>query len=631
MAGDDSYHDEPGSSAMHAALGVKRPRSPRSDASEPEADSESEDTVPVPSDEEVVSSSETDEERRARTLREFLAIKEEIEGDKGTRKDTGKPNKKRPSRTAEQTNATKAEYMAHKGEMASEGDKFDCTTQFATSTRTRWEDRRGHRFDTCLQRIPGCPIKLHIVSFTWADALRADAAAVACADAHNSHKKQRMRKRKRFASNALRRTAGVARGGDAGALERRELLRLRNYVHRVTNRRVRILICPDGCWADALFRTADMPKGQWLAWQHKSTAKAYKRETGKMAWVFNHVLGYTDALVICSVEAEPDRVWVLNGKVLDDHGVRMMQVSKEKATGNILPVPADGTTLPTKHLDELVAALEAECAKVVEGDATALRTWTVEESDARLGKKQAIERAGILAWMRCKHGGVPVPWIDMPRAMQDDDRNLRLLPDGTVVAYPEAQNGKVDLEVLHDWKNLDGSKTTYQFKTPTGMKGRAGFQIDLRTVAGRDETGVQLVSCTYKLGDNDVYVAVIPDAAAAIARGGHVDVWEFPEAALFDRGLLGTRDAPPLAEVSSFKVYRKGCVANAHKHKWTRKFHSCYVHTAYGWLPGDDVDDVEQAYRIELYQREARARANGNGVLPAGLAMELFHDFLVSL
>ena len=68
--------------------------------------------------------------------------------------------------------------------------------------------------------------------------------------------------------------------------------------------------------------------------------------------------------------------------------------------------------------------------------------------------------------MRCVHGGEQVPWLEMPVAMRDDDRNLRLLRDGTVIAYPEGQNTKVDLEVLHEWTNPNGRKTTYQFKTP---------------------------------------------------------------------------------------------------------------------------------------------------------------------
>ncbi|MDG2281926.1 MAG: hypothetical protein P8L45_02345, partial [Longimicrobiales bacterium] len=58
--------------------------------------------------------------------------------------------------------------------------------------------------------------------------------------------------------------------------------------------------------------------------------------------------------------------------------------------------------------------------------------------------------------------------------------------------------------------------------------------------------GTRLAFVSNRAGDNDVYVIVIPDRKSVLAREGHVDVWEFPEAALFDKGLLGTADAPPL-------------------------------------------------------------------------------------
>ena len=110
----------------------------------------------------------------------------------------------------------------------------------------------------------------------------------------------------------------------------------------------------------------------------------------------------------------------------------------------------------------------------------------------------------------------------------------------------------MDLEVLHEWTNPNGRKTTHQFKTPGGQRTGTGFEVELETSAGKDEAGTQLMSNTYKVGDNDVYVIVIPDEKSEAAREGHVDVWEIPEAALFDKGLLGTADAPPLAGTGSF-------------------------------------------------------------------------------
>jgi len=549
-----------------------------SDESESESDSDSDEV-----DTEL-------QERRARTLREWDALRVAIMGPPGTR---------RPGRTPEEMQRWRDENVVHKAEMKSNPEhKHDYETQFATSSRTLWCDAKAY-FHTTLPNMPGRAETMDIYSHTWADALRADAAAVACANAHNGFEAQRAQKRQRRATNAPRRAAGKARNDHCSALERRELLRLRDHVHRVTNRRVRVRICPDGCWADALFRTADMPAGQWLAWQHKSTAKMATDKKDRTYWQFDDVLTYTDALVVCSVEADLDRVWVVHGKVLDDHRTVNMKVTKEKDTGTILPVPADGTTLPI-NLDGLVVELLRECAKVVEGHATALRTWTVEAADARVGQKHAVERAGVLAWMRCKHGG-QVPWLEMPEAMRNDERNLRLLRDGTVIVYPEGQNTKVDLEVLHDWTNPNGRKTTYQFKTPKKLKNQTGLNVLLETDCGHDETGVKLRLNTYKLGDNDVYVIVIPDEKSTLAREGHVDVWEIPEAALFDKGLLGTTDAPPLADTGGFMVHRKGSTANAPKHGWTRAYHQAFVATADGWK---DAREAEASLRGVKRARE---------------------------
>lgn len=588
-----------GSSAMHAALAADK--RPRSDASEDEVDSESDDTLPVPRGNE-----ETVEERKARTLREWDALKDKIMGaHRGFNKKTGKSNKRNPNRGPKQMQAARVEYAAHKKEMASE-HPHDHKTQFVTSSRTSWFLKHAY-FHTKLQNILGRPQTMNIISYTWADACRADAAAVACIDAHGrSWEAQRAQKEQRLATNALRRAKAVAKNGDNSALERRELLRLRDHVHRVTNRRVRVLLCPDGCWADALFRTETMPPGQWLAWQHKSTKDIYTGN-GRAYWSFVKVLGYADALVVCSVEETPELLWVLRGKVLDDHGGRDIKVTKGKKTKRILPVPADGKTLPT-NLDGLVAALEAECAKVVGNDATALRTFTVEEAEARLGKSHAVERAGILAWMRCAHGGDQVPWLEMPKAMRDDDRNLRLLRNGTVVAYPEGQNTKVDLEVLHDWQDPKGRKTKHQFKTAEGHDYASGFYVHLQTTAGHDEAGIQLKSNMYKAGDNDVYVIVIPDEASVLARQGHVDVWEIPEAKLLELGLLGTADAPPAADVGSFRVHRASSTTRKCKHEWTRAYHAPYVHTDYGWLPGEHEIEADggpawhavEAFGIEI-------------------------------
>ena len=512
----------------------------------------------------------TDDARRVRTLMDYKELKAELMGTPATW-GINKEKKQRtraPKREGPVVNRAMADFEAHKHEMASQ-NKEDKTTQFALSRRTRWYQK------SFWTKLKISNHQLTIASSTWADALKTDAAANACADAHASLKTKRVKRAQRYVANAVRRAAGVAVSGDNSALERRELLRLRDHVQTATNGAVRVLLCPDGCWADALFRTDAMPIGQWLCWQHKSTHKMAKRSY----WAFKHVRGYVGALVVCSVEDDSDLLWVIDGAVLHARKSEVMTVTKSSWSGEILPVPADGKTLPT-DLGGLVAALLAECAKVVAKTTDALPTCTVEEADARLGQKQAVERAGVLAWIACKHRGI-VPWCEMPDPMQADLRNLRLLCDGTVIAYPDAQNGKVDLEVLDDWSNPNAGKTTYQFKTPVKCSGRVGVMVHLVTNSGHNEAGKQLVSNTYKCGDNDVYVAVIPSVASVLARKGHVDVWEFPEAALADAGLLATADAP--CETGSFYAYRNDGKGKPHTHNWTRAHHTAFVETVSGW------------------------------------------------
>jgi len=513
----------------------------------------------APADENVESDDESDEDekvesvdaRRARLRQEWTDTKAAIED--------------RPVRSPAAMQATVRDYEAHAHELdAAFGERI-----------THWRAEKKC-FVTQLSKIPGLKAIETIYSHSWADALRAHAAATACADAHNSLVTIRAAKRQRLAANAPKYADDRATHGDASALERRELVRLRDVV--AEGGALRVLICPDGCLFDALFRTDAMPKGQWLAWQHKSTHQLGRDKKGYEYWQFSGVKGYADAIVVCTVETEPDLVWAVRGKVLDKGQSTVMWVAKDKATGKPRPLPADGKTLPTP-LGDVACALVAECAKVVARDATALRTFTVEEAEAMgKGKSGDVERAGVLAWMRCLHGGA-VPWVEMPEALRRDARNVRLMRDGTVVAYPDGQNTKTDLEVL---QYPDGTKTTHQFKTATLMPGHLGFQVDLETVGGSD--GTRIRTNTYRLGDNDFYTAVLPDTGAKGARAGRVDVWTIPEAELATRGLLGTAE-DPVAKVGSFYVWRNDGQGKPLKHAWTRDYHRAFVRGADGkWV-----------------------------------------------
>ena len=535
--------------------------------------------VAVDDDESESSEDESDEEyygdddvesvdaRRARLRQAWTDTKGAIMGTPATwgiNPRTKRPRGRQPDRSDAAMQATVRDYEAHAHEIdAAFGGRI-----------TEWIPERKC-FRTTLHNIPGLKGAEIIRSHSWADALRAHAAATACADAHHSMVTIQDTKRQLVAANAPKRAENLAKHGDNCALERRELVRLRDVVEGA----LRVLICPDGCLFDALFRTEAMSKGQWLGGQHKSTHKLGRYKKGYECWHFAEVKGYADGIVVCTVATEPDLVWAVRGKVLDEGKSRHMRVTKDKVTGKPLPLKADGKTLPMP-LEDVARVLEAECAKVVARDATALRTFTVEEAEAvGLGKSLDVERAGVLAWMRCLHGGA-VAWAEMPEEMQRDARNLRLMRDGTVIAYPDGQNTKTDLEVI----NPDGTKTTHQFKTAKPPPGTFGLWVNLQTNGGNDEDGTRIMTNTYRRGDNDVYTAVLPDTVAKHARAGRVDVWTIPEAELATRGLLRTAE-DPVAKVDSFMVYRNDGKGNPSKHGWTRKYHRAFVKGADGaWV-----------------------------------------------
>ena len=533
------------------------------------SDAESDDDVDEDSNVESDDDVGSDDARRARLRREWRETKDAIMGTPATwgiNPRTKQLYRTQPNRLPAAKEATVRDYEAHAQEM---------DTAFGKGLRKRftfWNPERKC-FVTTLCKIPGLKRTERIYSHSWADALKAHAAATACADAHHSLVTIRAAKRQRVAANASKRAKNCATYSDNSALERRELVRLRDVVAK--GGKLRVLICPDGCWADALVRTEKMPKGQWLAWQHKSTHKLICDKEGKEYWQFRNVKNYADAIVVCTVEAERDRVWVVRGQVLAKGTSKNMRVTKSKVTEDALPLPADGKTLPMRS-EDVARVLEAECAKVVARDATALPTITVEKAEAvGLGKTHAVERAGVLAWMQCLHGGA-VPWIEMPDELQADARNVRLMRDGTVIAYPDGQNTKTDLEVIRP----DGTKTTHQFKTARSQPGQSGFQVNLETNGGND--GRQIKTNTYRLGDNDFYTVVRPDTTAAGARAGHVDVWTIPEAELAtpQHGLL-CKAEDAMAEVGGFYVYRRN-EGKPYKHGWTRDYHRAFVKGADG-------------------------------------------------
>ena len=452
--------------------------------------------------------------------------------------------KRKRDRTKEQRLATRTEYTADRVEAL----RF-----------TQWVESQ-----TCYHTIVN---KISVYTYSFADATTASALAVAWADAGNSHKTQRENKAATKAELAPKRAADCATYGDNCAMERRVLVSVRASAHPL-----RFLILPDGCLADALYRTDDMPPGQWLLYQQKTTFEmaTTPRSNGNTyysCWQFGQVKGYGKMLVACECETD-GKIWVLEGTTLDagrstDLWITFSQ--KEK----ILPPQCDASCLPTDRKG-LVDRMLKECAKVTAHDPTALRTATIDEAEAELGSSHRVERAGILAHLEHDLGGAT--------PVTNDSLVRRQTRSGAVFWYPEEQNGKTDLYV--QWPGQEPERRQYKTCRKPSNTNETGWYVRLSTSDGKDANGRQIKSNTYKPGDNDYYVIVLPATEATHAIPGETHFWVIPDAVMAEHNLVG--DAP----LSAFYVHMRdnlqetrGGVAKKknNKYAWTKEFHQGFA------------------------------------------------------
>jgi hypothetical protein len=448
--------------------------------------------------------------------------------------------KKRRRRTKEQQLATRTEYTADRVEALRFTQWVDSKTLYHTSVN-----------------------KIDVYTYSFADATTASALAAACADAGNSHKTQRENKAAMKAELAPKRATDCAKNGDNCAMERRVLVSVRASAHRL-----RFLILPDGCLADALYRTDDMPPGQWLLYQQKTTFEMAttpqpNRNTYRSGWQFRSIKGYGKMLVACECETD-GKIWVLEGTTLDvgqstDLWITFSQ--KEK----VLPPQCDASCLPTDRKG-LVDRMLTECAKVTAHDPTALRTATIYEAEAELGPRHRVERAGILAHLEHDLGGAT--------PVTNDSLVIRQTRSGAVFWYPEEPNGKTDLYV----QRLGQEPERRQYKTCHKLSNKTGWYVGLSTADGTDANGRSIKSNTYKPGDNDYYVIVLPATEATSAIPGETHFWVIPDAVMAEHNLVG--DAP----LSGFLVHMRdnlqetrGGVANKTKYAWTKEFHQGFA------------------------------------------------------
>jgi len=460
--------------------------------------------------------------------------------------------KKQTDREDKEMDEAKSEYEANK-------------TVADALEYTMWEAGDSH-YHTWT-RIAGKSVHVYTHSL---EAAREASRLAAAVSVFNSIETQRARKVAKFDELADKREKDKAKNGDNCAMERRVLVHLRDLL--AEHEDVSFHICPDGCLADALYRTADMPDKQWLMLQLKTTAKEYDKKSynkkygctyTSRGYQFKDVKGYSGMLVACVCEGD-GMTWVLPGSALDVGKNADLTITRSEKNGKLLPTPC-GKVKPTT-LAGLVARLCAECAKVEAEDPTALPTATLDAAEAMLGKSHAVEHAGVQAYIRHVLGGA-LPWDGTPHSLIH-----RKTYSGKVFRYPEEQNGKTDF-IVYDGADIN----RLQFKTAKKVPGHAGWYVDLATNAGKDTDSKKLRTNNSKHGDNTHYVMCLPPAAAS-GIPGEVHFWIVDEATMLAHNLIGQ------GALHGFYVHMpdelqadRGRVANRESiYEWTKDLHRMF-------------------------------------------------------
>ena len=360
---------------------------------------------------------------------------------------------------------------------------------------TRWDDRYA-QYQTSVS-LKGMQVTL--TSRSFAEAEEASRIAQAAADACDSHHARRKRKADWLQAHAAERASNLARYGDTCAKERRLLLDLRDKLAALGHGKLQIYVLPDGAHADALYRTDDMPEDAWLQWQHKTCAQLtsqYDKRCGLAyeRWDFRHMNGYAGMIIVCQCELD-GKLWLLDGA----------QYASHKGTVAIYWVKK--TQAPSRQpvsLEELCASLLQNCTTAATRLPEAMPTVTRRDAELSLGRTQAVERVGILAFVEHILGGEPLnreemeaARIRLPESMRQatdaEPLVLRVTRAGALFRYPVDQNRKVDLEVWSESAIIVDGVTMHsggccwqrlQFKTARLHSGQNRLQVSLSSTAG---------------------------------------------------------------------------------------------------------------------------------------------------
>ena len=390
-------------------------------------------------------------------------------------------------------------------------------------------------------------------------------------------------------------------------LERRVLLGVvipkLEGIAKARGERIFLYGMPEGTWADLLVRFGDATGAgavgaKWISVHLKTTScisespEASYANGIQMLYRFSDVRGYAGALVLCVCEAEADtRLWMFNGTWLDiGYNRKHLKISYNQKIKDVNPIkgrcPDLATTweavfdaLRTKYDQAIQAVERAAQPPSDEGRPLfplALTSLTDAEAKLAFKDNRAIEHAGICEWVRCAHGGFapeetnfdPAKRAHLPtKEMRDHPLRYRLLVDGDVFAYADAQNAKSDVLLYRKAEDF-ANEWKLQFKTATKKPNHRGWHVNLGSAAGKEEKhdgsgrSVYKYKSQFTYEDNHFYVVVVCHPSTGAVPGVTL-VWECSKDWMKQHGLLVDEYGLD-PETQGFNVHAEADTHNSH-------------------------------------------------------------------
>ena len=441
-------------------------------------------------------------------------------------------------RTQEEMRSTTMEYNS----IINRDDKYNFE-------RMRWSPSRSYYcYSLKIERK-----QIGVYAYTYNNAVDMDKLVVEAADACNSVNVQRKRKQEMVANLQHKRQRDVNKFGGNCDMERDSLLRIQRHVmQEESTEGLIIFILRDGCRSDALFRTCALPPEKWIKYQQKTTAGPCCSGSGQssVSWKFTHLrpggYAYESTLVVCESQSD-GKLWAFDGPSILTDGIRITQKEDGKFCQDRIPLAG---------YESLKERMIEECRNSAINKPGSKEPVTIAEAEKEVGSKHAVEYDGVDSYIRTQLGGLndiePSLYTNGSKNDILEALNLRVCTNGHTVQFPTEQNGKTDLLVSHD-----GNIERLQFKTGKHHSDCKGFAVDMRSNNGKSLDGKHVMINSYKPGDNDFYVVVLPEAHGTT-------IWKLPDAEMQKYGLVGER-AP-----DGFYVYKN--TATKSKYSWTANY-----------------------------------------------------------